>query len=70
MMAASTTVFHCYYGFNEVLTDYLHPRKRGILGHAIKAGWNGLTIVVAGGLFYLAVFDKGITRTGKEILTA
>jgi succinate dehydrogenase hydrophobic anchor subunit len=60
---------HCHMGMEQVLMDYLHPRKFGFLGPlASSLLWMSSAVVFAG-LIKLA-FDGGVTKTLKQVLHA
>ena len=68
--SVAALVPHCHLGMNEVLLDYIHPRKFPVLGPAVNGVLVIATSIVVCALIKMAVFDDGVTKTVKKLLHA
>ncbi len=67
-MAAGSLVPHCHLGMQQVLMDYIHPRKFPVIGTGATVLLYTFTALTLVGLFKLAVFDMGITKSVKILM--
>ena len=56
-ITVSALVLHSHWGLEQVLVDYLHPRKFGALGKAALLTTRGLSGAVLLGGWYLCAHD-------------
>eukprot|EP00455_Lapot_gusevi_P044718 TRINITY_DN5628_c0_g1_i2.p1 TRINITY_DN5628_c0_g1~~TRINITY_DN5628_c0_g1_i2.p1 ORF type:complete len:141 (+),score=57.44 TRINITY_DN5628_c0_g1_i2:45-467(+) len=61
---------HSYWGMQQVLIDYLHPRKFPILGNVAAKSLIAVTVLAALGLLRLNLEGVGITQAIKDFLRA
>eukprot|EP00835_Amoeboradix_gromovi_P000068 NODE_1_length_95616_cov_0.657642.p68 type:complete len:139 gc:universal NODE_1_length_95616_cov_0.657642:40399-39983(-) len=56
-LTISALVLHCHWGLEQVLVDYLHVRKFGIVGSSALTATRGLSLAVLLGGWYLCAHD-------------
>lgn len=69
-LAVLALVPHCHMGMQQVLMDYVHPRKFGVIGTAANVLLGCATALTLLGLLKLALFDGGVCKTVKQMIHA
>jgi len=60
-------VVHSHLGFDQVLIDYIHPRKFPLLGPLMKWVLRGLTAGVLVGVYQFNTTDVGLTELIRRL---
>jgi len=63
-------VVHSHLGFDQILVDYLHPRKFPVIGPVSSWSLRGLTLATAIGVFQFNTNDIGLTELIAKVWTA
>ncbi|POY74808.1 hypothetical protein BMF94_2081 [Rhodotorula taiwanensis] len=63
-------VAHSHMGFDNILTDYLHPRKFPVLGRIMMWGLRLMTAGVLVGIYQFETNDIGLTELLKKMWRA